>query len=320
MNRLRPGAACRLAGKMEHVETSTVYRAMGGTDTATETHRDRDRHGHGPEPSRMRLLYTTPEKIVKSKILMTHLQRAYERGELNSIVVDEAHCASQWGHDFRPDYAKLHILRTVFPTVPLLLLTATANSAVRSDVTEMLQLGVNPLALGQERPGSPSAGKGQGQGKGEIQGLKTFLGDFDRPNLAFEVWTKPPDFASCLELVRAAMPPAKAGNAIVYCFSQAECMQVSDALADTGVLAAPYHAGLADAYRDRVQDAWVGGEVQVICATIAFGLGINMPSVRVVVHFTISKSLELYYQEVCTVGVILHLVRFVRHIYNITSI
>lgn len=272
INEIQAGSALSLAGTMERAEQNTVYKAM--------------------DTSRMRLLYVTPEKVIKSKLLMTHLQRAYDRGHLNSIVIDEAHCASQWGHDFRPDYAKLHVLRTVFPSVPLLLLTATANQTVRHDITEMLGLG---SAVRGERNNQalPNA-----LGISEIKGFKTFVGDFDRPNLVFEVRRKPRDFAGCVDMVRAALPEPETGNAIVYCFSQKECTQVAEALLERGVSAAPYHAGLSDYYRESYQDDWVGGRVQVICATIAFGLGINMPSVRLVMHFTLSKSLELYYQEV----------------------
>lgn len=272
LNNVQRNAAVSLAGNMERSEQSEVYRAI--------------------DAAAVKLLYVTPEKVAKSKLLMTHLQRAFERGLLNAIVVDEAHCASQWGHDFRPDYAKLSVLRTVFSTVPMLLLTATANAAVREDVSQMLGLGVEP----SHRCKIPSTT--EQAGRMPIKGLKTFVGGFDRPNLMFAVWRKPTEFTECVRLVKSALPSPGTGNAIVYCFSQKECMQVAEALDALGVSAAPYHAGLTDSHRDSCQDAWVEGHVQVICATIAFGLGINMPSVRLVMHFTLSKSLELYYQEV----------------------
>lgn len=301
INKIQAGSASSLAGVMERSEQNDVYKAMAAVQTVTESE-----DGKSAVASGLRLLYATPEKIVKSKLLMTHLQRAYERGHLNCIVIDEAHCASQWGHDFRPDYAKLRVLRTVFPTVPFMLLTATANAVVRGDLAEMLQLGTGGRGGDRVSLGNTSASALQQQemyldGTHTIKGFKTFLGDFDRPNLEFEVWRKPSQFASTIALIKNALPAPGSGNAIIYCFSQKECMSVSSALSDLGVSAAPYHAGLSDEYRDNCQDAWVGGTLQVICATIAFGLGINMPSVRLVLHFTLSKSLELYYQEVSQV-------------------
>lgn len=179
-----------------------------------------------------------------------------------------------------------------------MLLTATANSAVRKDLVDMLRLGMSPFEGGAEWGQESVASSSFLLRSTPIKGLKIFLGDFDRPNLKFEVRKKPSDFDSSMSIIQACLPSFGSGSAIVYCFSQKECMQVSEALSARGVLASPYHAGLAESYRESCQDAWTEGRIQVICATIAFGLGINMPNVRVVFHYTISKSLELYYQEV----------------------
>jgi hypothetical protein len=152
----------------------------------------------------------------------------------------------------------------------------------------------------------------RGGGDRRVKGLKTFLGDFDRPNLTFEVWRKSSNFEDSVELVMEALRRERVGEdegnvssrgvGIVYCFSQKECEAVSEELRRRGVRACPYHAGMSDPSRDACQDGWTAGKIAVVCATIAFGLGINMPTVRVVVHFTLSKSLELYYQEVCLSG------------------
>ena len=142
--------------------------------------------------------------------------------------------------------------------------------------------------------------------QGPLRGLKTFLGNFDRPNLTFEVWRKPSDFDKAIDCVLQPLVAMQrqhhGGAAIVYCFSQKECEMVAMELSGRGLSACAYHAGMSDDMRGNCQDAWTSGNLSVICATIAFGLGINMPTVRVVVHFTLSKSLELYYQEVSRGG------------------
>ena len=189
MRDICPEGVFSLIGNMDRTEQAAIYRRMSSS-------------------SDLRLLYTTPEKIVKSKLLMTNLQKAYEQNRLNSIVIDEAHCASQWGHDFRPDYGKLHVLRTVFPNVPFLLLTATANSTVRTDVIEMLQLDTSVPSIDMS-----SANIG-------VKGLKVFVGDFDRSNLQFEVVTKPVTFSACIDRIKTLLPIDGSGNALIYCFSQ----------------------------------------------------------------------------------------------------
>lgn len=147
------------------------------------------------------------------------------------------------GHDFRPDYAKLHILRTAFPRAPLMLLTATANPSVRRDLVDMLHLGD---ATSTEGDFLGVVDCRQEVSRDRVKGLKIFLGDFDRPNLTFEVWRKPSDFTTAVNLVVSALNanvPHSHGAAIVYCFSQKECVDVAQELSHRGVSASPYHAG-----------------------------------------------------------------------------
>jgi superfamily II DNA helicase RecQ len=317
LNQLVPGSAVTLSGAMDRAQSTQIYRLIDQLDSRQNTSTDK-----APP---LRLLYLTPEKIINSKLLMSHLQRAYERHVFTRIVIDEAHCASQWGHDFRSDYSKLHILRTVFPRVPMMLVTATANTVVRQDLIQMMRLGENS-GLGGMWTSADSASR-------VVRGLKIFLNDFDRPNLRFEVQRKPSEFNECLDLIisliKETLPDITTftsqhvgkrknevgeenqdqielarrrvgGHIIVYCFSQKDCEAVSRGLCERGYHARAYHAGLDERLRERIQDDWTIGTNphQIICATIAFGLGINVPTVRLVLHFSISKSLELYYQEV----------------------
>ncbi|KAH8068928.1 four-way junction helicase [Aureococcus anophagefferens] len=191
------------------------------------------------------------------------------------FVIDEAHCASAWGHDYRPDYAKLGSLRTAFPRVPILALTATATPRVLRDVEEILGLGRRTVR---------------------------FRGKSDRPNLFFEVRRKPAAKDDAVAALAAFVDEVgRTATGVVYCLSQKECEDVSSGLRTRGLRAAPYHAGLPDESRSRVHDAWRRGSVSIVCATIA-GLGIDKPDVRYVAHFTASKALESYYQEAGRAG------------------
>jgi ATP-dependent DNA helicase Q1 len=304
MNKILPGSAIALAGTMDRSQSSDIYRQMDQIGSISS------QTGAKRSSNPLKLIFVTPEKIINSKLLMSHLQKAFDRNALARIVIDEAHCASQWGHDFRTDYSKLHILRTVFPTVPMMLLTATANLTVRKDVIQMMRLGTP-----SSRPRKQSL-EGFNSSLLSIQGLKVFVSDFDRPNLQFDVLRKPSEFSECLDLIIAVIMEtiphfnsqtreapnmkSRSGHVIIYCFSQKDCEKVAVGLSERGYSASPYHAGLDDRLRQQIQENWMNGSRphQIICATIAFGLGINVPTVRLVLHFTISKSLELYYQEV----------------------
>ncbi|CDP18226.1 unnamed protein product [Coffea canephora] len=215
-----------------------------------------------------KLLYVTPERIAGNLPFQDILKCLYRKGQLAGFVVDEAHCVSQWGHDFRPDYRVLGCLKRNFPSVPLMALTATATEKVREDILNALAI---PRALILEM-------------------------SFDRPNLKYEVLEKSKE--PLKQLGRLLLDRFKNLCGIVYCLSKSECAEVSKYLNEKcNVKTEYYHAGLAARQRIAVQKKWHAGEVHVVCATIAFGMGIDKPDVRFVVHNTMSKSIESYYQE-----------------------
>ncbi|XP_053405296.1 recQ-like DNA helicase BLM [Mercenaria mercenaria] len=222
----------------------------------------------------IRLLYVTPEKISASEKLLSVLENLYSRKVLDRFVIDEAHCVSSWGHDFRPDYKKLGVLKTKFPGVPLMALTATATMRVRKDICHQLHM----------------------------KDPKWFTSSFNRPNLKFEVRSKKPSTATndIIKMIKEDFP-GKCG--IVYCLSRKECDDVAKALSKAGILSVSYHAGLTDGERTMIQEKWIkGNRCKVICATIAFGMGIDKPDVRFVIHYSLPKSVEGYYQEAGRAG------------------
>lgn len=220
-----------------------------------------------PQPQ-LRLLYVTPEKVSASNRLLEALQRLHSNKHLTRFVIDEAHCVSQWGHDFRPDYKRLSVLREKFPGVPMMALTATATPRVRMDILHQ---------LGMRDP-------------------KWFLQSFNRPNLCYEVCSKTGK-SVVNDIVEVIKKKFKRQSGIVYCFSRKECDQLASDLCKEGIASVPYHAGLADNRRNDVQRQWIDDKVQVVCATIAFGMGVDKPDVRFVIHHTLPKSIEGYYQE-----------------------
>lgn len=218
--------------------------------------------------SPFKLLYVTPEKIAKSKLLMSKLEKAYNMGLLARIAVDEVHCCSQWGHDFRPDYKLLGILKRQFPKVPLIGLTATATSSVLKDCQKILCV-QNPITL---------------------------TAPFNRTNLYYEVRFK--DNEDCIDEIAALVKGRyKNQSGIVYVFSQKDAETVASNLQKRGILAQPYHANMQPADKSLVHQQWACKKIQVVVATVAFGMGIDKADVRFVIHHTISKSIENYYQE-----------------------
>jgi ATP-dependent DNA helicase RecQ len=212
-----------------------------------------------------RLLYAAPERLMLSGV-MSDLQR----WNVNLLAVDEAHCISEWGHDFRPEYRRLADLRQLFPTVPMMALTATATERVRTDIVTLLKLR------------EPSC----------------YVASFNRPNLSYRVFAKNKPYQQVLEFLRGR--PRESG--IVYCQSRKSTESVAQRLNEDGVKARPYHAGLTTKERTEHQELFLRDEVRVICATIAFGMGINKPNVRFVLHYDLPKNIEGYYQETGRAG------------------
>ena len=218
----------------------------------------------------MRLLYVTPEKLAKSKRFMNRLEKAYSAKCLDRIVIDEVHCCSQWGHDFRPDYKFLGVMKRQFPGVPILGLTATATRDVVEDVTKMLSI---PNAV-------------------------IFRAPLNRPNLVYEVHSKPANTEAAMDKICSVITTRFPGQSgIIYCLSQKETEEVASQLQKRNIAAHCYHANMEPQTRSHVHYEWAKNELQVVVATVAFGMGIDKPDVRFVIHHSMSKSLENYYQE-----------------------
>jgi len=216
---------------------------------------------------KLKLLYVTPEKLSISNKLISTLQNLYKRNMLSRFVVDEAHCISSWGHDFRPDYKKLNLLRNNFQNVPMMALTATATPRVQKDI------------LNQLRMKSPAI----------------YQQSFNRSNLQYYVLPK--SKKTLMEIVSKIKTEFCNKSGIVYCFSRRDCDSTAQYLKASGVSAAAYHAGLTDKQRSNVHESWLKNKYKIVCATIAFGMGIDKPDVRFVFHYTLPKSVEGYFQE-----------------------
>ncbi|CCD61880.1 Putative ATP-dependent DNA helicase Q1 [Caenorhabditis elegans] len=220
--------------------------------------------------SKFRLLYVTPEKLAKSKKMMNKLEKSLSVGFLKLIAIDEVHCCSQWGHDFRTDYSFLNVLKRQFKGVPILGLTATATSNVLDDVKDMLG----------------------------IQAALTFRAGFNRSNLKYKVVQKPGSEDECTEEIAKTIKRDFAGQTgIIYCLSRNDCEKVAKALKSHGIKAKHYHAYMEPVDRSGAHQGWISGKIQVIVATVAFGMGIDKPNVRFVIHHSLPKSIENYYQE-----------------------
>jgi len=213
----------------------------------------------------VKILYIAPERLALEdfKIFLIKLQ-------ISLIAIDEAHCISEWGHDFRKDYRNLKFLKIFFPNVTIIALTATATLKVREDILKQLSL-IDP---------------------------QVFISSFNRENLNFIVMQKKNVFNKILSLIKEH----KNEPIIIYCFSRKDTEQIAQGLNENGFKALPYHAGLSNDIRKQNQDSFIKDKVNIIAATIAFGMGIDKPDVRLVIHHTFSKSIEGYYQEVGRAG------------------
>ncbi|KAG9192013.1 bloom syndrome protein [Alternaria panax] len=220
----------------------------------------------------IQILYLTPEMLSKNQRMISAFQQLHSGGNLARIVIDEAHCVSQWGHDFRPDYKALGDVVRQFPGVPVIALTATATQLVRTDVVANLG----------------------------IQGCRQYSQSFNRPNLSYEVLPKSKGIINSIADLIKERYIGKSG--IIYCLSRKSCEQVAQKLSEAGIRAYHYHAGMDSADRSEVQRKWQKNEYHVIVATIAFGMGIDKADVRYVIHHSLPKSLEGYYQETGRAG------------------
>lgn len=214
---------------------------------------------------RIKLLYVSPEKMVSQQFMPLIRQ-----GNINLFAIDEAHCISSWGHDFRPEYTQMQFLKNQYPDIPVIALTATADKLTRKDIVSQLRL----------------------------QHPEVFIASFDRPNISLTVRPGQKKMEQMLDFIK--MKPKQAG--IIYCLSRKNCEMVAAKMLSYGLRADFYHAGMSSQERDRVQTQFLNDNIQIVCATVAFGMGIDKSNVRWVIHYNLPKNMESYYQEIGRCG------------------
>ncbi len=234
---------------------------------STQTSREQSEVFQAIRSGKLKLLYVAPERLLQTGDQFLDFLRSVK---ISLFAIDEAHCISSWGHDFRPEYMQLRRLKTNFPNVPLIALTATADKLVRKDIVERLNLQNAPL----------------------------FISSFNRPNIFYKVEPKRSSYARLLEYLESR----REESGIIYCLSRNSAESLAADLRDEGFDALPYHAGLDKETRDKNQELFLKDEVKIIVATIAFGMGIDKSNVRFVVHMDLPKNIESYYQETGRAG------------------
>ncbi|MDQ3088005.1 MAG: DNA helicase RecQ, partial [Acidobacteriota bacterium] len=233
----------------------------------SQTSREQTQVFQSVRSGKTRLLYVAPERLLQSSDLFIDFLRSIK---VSLFAIDEAHCISSWGHDFRPEYIQLGKLKRYFPEIPVIALTATADKLVRQDIFERLN----------------------------IKNAELFLSSFNRPNIFYAVESKRNSFARLLEYLE----PRREESGIIYCLSRSSSDALAADLRDEGFSALSYHAGLDKEMRDKHQELFLKDETKIIVATIAFGMGIDKSNVRFVVHFDLPKNIESYYQETGRAG------------------
>ncbi|ATZ45906.1 Bcsgs1 [Botrytis cinerea B05.10] len=264
--------------QVDHLHKLRIQAYLFNSESTQETRQQLFNGLNERKPEQfVELLYVTPEMINKSNAIQSKLDDLYAKKRLARIVIDEAHCVSQWGHDFRPDYKNLHELRGRYPGVPFIALTATATERVKKDVIHNLGM----------------------------QNCEQLKQSFNRPNIYYEVRRKTGKGSTAAmfsEITKMLSVDYKNQSGIIYCLSRDNCEEVAKKLREQGIRAHHFHAHMTPEEKKDTQHKWQIGSIQVVVATIAFGMGIDKQNVRFVIHYCLPKTLEGYYQETGRAG------------------